>query len=231
MDLYAGRTMPTGKDDDRSVLTGVRIMLQAARNMESNAASNLKHLKTKHGKSDPRSIMQETLVRQQREAKDAAILLDGHEHTLSEHCTKLQHEYGRLAEMKQALAGAAAMQGLSASPSTSSKSAGLVGGSPRSPGSRPASAGPRSPGGKGIATSPLGSPGKAAVHGFGHKPWSAEEDAALLAQVTQLGFAWAAVSAGVAPRTGSQCKDRWEQMVEEAGRRARERQHAMSKAR
>ena len=69
MNHYAARAMPTESEhEDRSVLTGVRIMLRAARTMESNAKNNLKRIKQQGGSNDPRAVMREQLGCAQREA-------------------------------------------------------------------------------------------------------------------------------------------------------------------
>ena len=75
MNLYASRAMPNGNEaDDRSVLTGVRVMMRAARSMETTAAANVNRIKEqKRGNDgDPRAAMREQLNRARREAADAA---------------------------------------------------------------------------------------------------------------------------------------------------------------
>ena len=217
MNLYASRSMPHGNEaDDRSVLTGVRVMMRAARLMEANAAANMNRIKEqKRGNDgDPRAAMREQLNRARREAADAARQLEGHEHALQDHCDKLQDEYGRLVEIQEAFSGAVESSSFASTPSAGAAS--------RSPGKSPGSGG----GGFSRPSSALSSPGTPS-----RAPWTASEDAALLEQVRRSGFSWAVVAGAIPARTASLCKDRWEQLVDEACRRARERQHAMSKVR
>ena len=90
LQLYVGRIDPQSASDDstseRALLRGVTCVLQGAQQMEKSAKDNLLKLKArpKSGSTvsgtpvhkDPRNAMRDQLMRCQREAHEAALLLE-----------------------------------------------------------------------------------------------------------------------------------------------------------
>lgn len=181
-------------------------MLRATQAVEATAAAVLRRMKTGRG-----TVLRDQLVRSRREANAVAQRLDTHDKTLSKFCKELQSEHQALKELNSAFAAAENLRQQSLTATNSAK------------------------------PKPKGAASRRSARAGRVLPWSTEEDAALVAQVRKSGFAWGVVGAALpaptndlgwptARRTGGQCKERWEALVEEVGRRAREVQQATTKA-
>lgn len=56
---------------------------------------------------------------------------------------------------------------------------------------------------------------RAAVAGSVVAPWSREDDRALMGRIAELGLRWGPVAESIEGRTSGQCKERWEQLLNE----------------